>query len=598
MFDSQSRLVVINSRYLEIFKLPPGLVRCGMTLSEVIEELVLHGCYRADLTVEGLCELTRNSVLSGLTAPVHRELADGRVVAATHRRMPSGGWVSTFEDVTERRQVEERLSYMARHDPLTGLPNRTLFREHMEQLRTRGVTPAVLCLDVDRFKSVNDTLGHPIGDGLLREVALRLKSVAGAADMVVRLGGDEFALVRAEDSGPEAIAQLAANIVDTMTLPFEIEGHQIVVSASVGVALTDVGNSDADSLLKSADMALYRAKAEGRSTFRFFEPEMDARLQARRSLELDLRTALHLDQFELFYQPLVSTATGGITGFEALLRWRHPERGLVPPACFIPLAEETGIIDEVGAWVIETACAEAMTWSSEIKVAVNLSPIQFRNRLLAARVAGCLARTGLSPARLELEITESVLLNDSDGVLIILNELKLLGVSIAMDDFGTGYSSLSYLRKFPFDKIKIDQCFTRSLLESGGLAIVRAVIGLGRSLNMDVIAEGVETIEQLRALQDEGCLQAQGYFFGKPTPASELPALIDPERESRAAVSSAAGCSSAPLPKPSSYIGQVWSAESVGSASASESAAAMDGMPLRASSEGNMMSNGSSRPQL
>ena len=540
MYDEQSRLLVMNRRFLEVFNVPADVVQCGMTHRQVAEKLVACGCYRIDLSADTLSEVTRNSLGSGHTAPFHQELANGRIVAETHSPIPGGGWVATFEDVTERRQVEERLSYMARHDSLTGLPNRTMFLEHMQQLREHKACPAVLCLDIDRFKTINDTLGHPIGDGLLREVAVRLTAAASPTDMLVRLGGDEFALVRADDEDPNAVAALAARIVDSLALPFEIGGHQIVVSASIGVAVTHGRNPDADDLLKNADMALYRAKAEGRSTFRFFEPEMDARLQARRSLELDLRAALERDQLELFYQPLVSTRTGQITGFEALLRWRHPERGLVPPASFIPLAEEMGIIHEIGAWVIETACSEARTWSDDINVAVNLSPVQFRNRLLADQVAGCLARTGLSAARLELEITESVLLNDSEAVLMILNELKLLGLRISMDDFGTGYSSLSYLRKFPFDKIKIDQCFTRSLFEDDGLAIVRAVIGLGRSLHMEVIAEGVETIEQLRLLQNEGCLQAQGYYFSRPIPASELPMLVKGERSSEAQLSSAA----------------------------------------------------------
>ena len=525
MFDEASRLVVMNPRYLEIFGLRSDVVRCGMAFSEVVGQLIEHGCYRPDLTTDTLCEMTRTALSNEATTPVYRELADGRVIAATHRRMSSGGWVSTFEDVTDRRRIEERLSFMARHDALTGLPNRTLFREHMEQLREQGARPAVLCLDVDRFKNVNDTLGHPVGDGLLRAVADRLRAAALPTDLVVRMGGDEFAMVRADDGGPASAAALAAEIVDAVARPFEIDGHHVTVSASVGIAFAELAGLAAADLLKNADMALYRAKGEGRSTFRFFEAEMDACLQAKRSLELDLRAALRLDQFELFYQPLVDTALGRVAGFEALLRWRHPERGLVSPASFIPLAEEIGLIQEIGDWVIETACAEAVSWPDDIKVAVNLSPLQFRNRLLASWVATCLSKAGLSPSRLELEITESVLLADSQAVLTILNELKLLGVSISMDDFGTGYSSLSYLRKFPFDKIKIDQCFTRSLFETDGLAIVRAVIGLGRSLNMAVVAEGVETCEQLRVLEEEGCFQAQGYLYSKPRPAFELASL-------------------------------------------------------------------------
>jgi diguanylate cyclase (GGDEF)-like protein len=424
---------------------------------------------------------------------------------------------------------------MARHDALTGLPNRLMFREEMERAGTSARSVAVLCLDLDGFKNVNDTLGHPVGDQLLCAVAKRLKTAARANDLVVRLGGDEFALLCPDPAGPGAVAALAAEIVRVMSQPFMVDVHQVVVGASVGIALIDIAEFDPDDLLKKADLALYRAKEDGRNNFKFFEPEMDARIQARRALESDLRDALQRNEFLVVFQPLVRTDTGETAGFEALVRWRHPARGLVPPATFIPVAEEIGLIEEIGNWVLRAACSEAMNWPDYIKIAVNLSPIQFRNRALALQVASILSDTGLPASRLELEITESVLLNDSDMVLSILKELKLLGVSISMDDFGTGYSSLSYLHKFPFDKIKIDQCFIRGLFDSDGLAIVRAVIALGRSLGIDVIAEGVETAEQLQTLRDEGCPQAQGYLFSRPRPAAELAPFMSQEGRGAAA---------------------------------------------------------------
>jgi diguanylate cyclase (GGDEF)-like protein/PAS domain S-box-containing protein len=434
-------------------------------------------------------------------------------------------------DVTEQRKAEARIVHMAHHDALTNLPNRVLFRERLEEAlvraRRNGEALAVLCLDLDHFKSVNDTLGHPVGDKLLQAVAGRLQGSLGEADFAARLGGDEFAVIGSSIAGPTAASDIAVRLIETLSKPYEIDGQQIVIGTSIGVAVAPENGLEPDILLKNADMALYRAKADGRNTFRFFEHEMDARLQARRLLELDLRKALASGEFELFYQPLVNVRSNAITGFEALLRWHHPERGMVSPAEFITLAEEIGLIVQIGEWVLRQACKQAATWPEHLHVAVNLSPAQFRSRNLLSAVVSALASSGLDPSRLELEITESVLLQDNDDNLATLHQFRSLGVRISMDDFGTGYSSLGYLHKFPFDKIKIDQSFVRELSErQEAVAIIRAVTSLGVSLGISTTAEGVETFDQLERLRAEGCTEVQGYLFSKPRPATDLAALI------------------------------------------------------------------------
>jgi diguanylate cyclase (GGDEF)-like protein len=436
-----------------------------------------------------------------------------------------------LEHLAERKRLEAQLIHMAHHDALTGLPNRVLFREHMEHELTRarrGESLAVLCLDLDHFKHVNDTLGHPIGDCLLQAVADRLRECARETDVVSRLGGDEFAIVAVASEQPRGAIALAERAIAALSKPFELEGHHVVIGASVGIAVAPVDGLEADQLMKAADMALYRAKTDGRGVYRFFEPDMDAKMQTRRALELDLRKALVTNEFELYYQPLVNLASNEVCGFEALLRWNHPERGLISPAHFIPLAEEMGIIVPLGEWVLRQACAEAVGWPEEIKVAVNISPAQFKSRSLALAVTSALAASGLAPQRLELEITESVLLQDSETTLATLHNLRDLGVQISMDDFGTGYSSLSYLRSFPFDKIKIDQSFVRDMSdENDSIAIVRAVTGLGKNLGMATTAEGVETDEQLGHLRQEGCTEVQGYLFSRPLPATDILHLLD-----------------------------------------------------------------------
>jgi diguanylate cyclase (GGDEF)-like protein/PAS domain S-box-containing protein len=436
-------------------------------------------------------------------------------------------------DVTERRQAEARIAYMAEHDALTDLPNRTLFLRRLDEALARigrqHEALAVLCLDLDHFKSVNDTLGHPVGDRLLREVAARLNACASGTEIVARLGGDEFAIIETKRTGPQELSALAERIAKAVSEPYEIDGHEAIVGASIGIAVGPEDGEASDVLMRNADMALYRAKADGRGTFHFFEAEMDRRIQARRALELDLRKAFQNGEFELYYQPQISLESNAVCGFEALLRWRHSERGMIPPSEFIPLAEDIGLIVPLGEWVLREACAQAATWRGDLKLSVNLSPAQFKSRNLIAAVVGALAASGLAPQRLELEITESVLLSENETNVATLHQLRGLGARISLDDFGTGYSSLSYLRSFPFDRIKIDQSFVRELAaNSECLAIIRAVAGLGTSLGIATTAEGVETAEQLERLRQEGCTEVQGYLFSPPRPASELRELMAP----------------------------------------------------------------------
>ena len=435
------------------------------------------------------------------------------------------------EDIAERKRAEAQIARLAHYDPLTELPNRVLFQKHLSEALARrarrGDQLAVHFIDLDRFKTVNDTLGHPLGDALLRVAAERLRGCVREGDTVARLGGDEFAVVQTGLEDMTGATRLAGRIVEAMSAPFDLHGHQVVIGASVGVAAAPSDGEDADELLKKADMALYRAKADGRGAFHFFERAMDEQLQARRALELDLRRALQAGEFELFYQPLYNLGDERVTGCEALLRWRHPQRGMVSPADFIPLAEEIGLIVQLGEWVLRNACAEAAGWPDHVRLAVNLSPAQFRDRGLVRTVVSALAASGLPAERLELEITESVLLQDSAANMAMLHDLKALGVRISMDDFGTGYSSLSYLRSFPFDKIKIDQTFVRDILkDSDAMAIIKAVLDLGSSMGIVTTAEGVETLEQLNALRGQGCAEIQGYFISRPAPAAEIARML------------------------------------------------------------------------
>jgi diguanylate cyclase (GGDEF)-like protein len=449
-----------------------------------------------------------------------------------HHPMQDGGFVSTHEDITEQRQQEARIQHLARHDGLTELPNRVQFLEEMaaaEAAIERGETAAVLYIDLDRFKSINDTLGHAIGDKLLKQASVRLWGTTRETDLLARLGGDEFSLLLRPIERPSDAAVIAERMVEAMTTPFAIDGHQITIGASIGIAIAPQDGETTDVLMKNADLALYRAKSEGRSTYHFFEKDMDGAIQKRRTIESGLRSALALGELRLVYQPLVGLRENRVTGLEALLRWQHGGEA-IPPAEFIPVAEETGLIVPIGEWVLREACAAAVQWPTNARVAVNLSPVQFKNKRLFETIHAILMETGLPPARLELEITESLLLAEDEHTLDTLHRLRAIGVRISMDDFGTGYSSLSYLRAFPFDKIKIDRSFMRDLDSRGdSLAIIKAVIGLGHSLGMSTTAEGVETEEQLRAVREQGCNEVQGFLLAPPLEADEVQSLLAAE---------------------------------------------------------------------
>jgi diguanylate cyclase (GGDEF)-like protein len=529
MVDDKQRLIICNARYAAMYGLDAGLTEPGTPMRAILEHRLENGTATTDpksFVERGLVFATQSTVLN-----FEHQLQDGRIIALTRAPLATGGAVTIHVDVTEKRNSEKQIAFLAHHDALTGLANRVQLREHIEKTLgyvERGGKASILCLDLDNFKIINDTLGHSVGDALLCAVAKRLRDLVGDKDLISRTGGDEFSIVQASTEQPmEAAAALAARIVEALSVPFELGDHHVVIGASVGVAIAPDDGDNADQLLKNADMALYRAKEEGRARFHFFEPEMDVKAQARRSLELDLRSAVAAGEFDVFYQPVVNLAENRITGFEALLRWNHPTRGKVPPSEFIPLAEETGLIVAIGEWVIRQACAEAMRWPSELRVAVNVSPVQFRTKTLVSAVVSALAASGLRPDLLELEITESVLMANNDATLAALHQLRGLGVRISMDDFGTGYSSLSYLRSFPFDKIKIDQSFVRDLTERpDSIAIIRAVAGLGHSFGVTTTAEGVETRDQLDKMREEGCSEVQGYFYSRPVPASEIAQLL------------------------------------------------------------------------
>ena len=444
--------------------------------------------------------------------------------------------IAVVIDVTERRRVEARITHMAHHDGLTDLANRILFRERLELALARPREPrtglALHCVDLDFFKDVNDTLGHPIGDALLRMVADRLRDCVGESDTVARLGGDEFAIIQEPIATLDDAGRLAKRLIEVVSAPYHVEGQEVIVAASIGIAIASDDERDPDRLLKNADVALYRAKSGGRRAFRFFVPDMDHELQARRALDLDLRSAFAREEFELHYQPTIDLQSGAIAGFEALLRWRHPERGMMLPSEFISIAEETGLIVPLGEWVLHTACRQAAAWPRDVTVAVNLSPVQLRGGKIVDTVKAALAASGLPAPRLELEITETVLFQDNDVNLAILHALRALGVRMAMDDFGTGYSSLSYLRRFPFDKIKIDRSFVKELpRDPDCLTIVRGIVSLAAGLGMTTTAEGVETEAQLDVLRAFGCREAQGFWFGRASPASEATRLLEARRK-------------------------------------------------------------------
>jgi len=528
LFDSSQRLIISNQRYIDMFRLSPEVVKPGCSLRDLIAHRKDNGSFSGDID-EYCSSVLRNVKLGKKTLNI-TENPDGRSIQIVNQPLADGGWVTTLEDVTERERFNERIAHLAHYDALTGLPNRVLFQERLEEALARiphGEQVALLYIDIDEFKSVNDSLGHRIGDELLKLLAGSLRDCLDETDIVARLGGDEFAVVQTAVKRPEDITALVTRIYQSIREPRECLGHLLTTDASIGIAVAAQEGVDVERLLTNADLAMYSAKAAGRRTYRFFEPEMDVRMRARHSLEVDLRQAISDGGFEVHYQPIIGLHSNRISGCEALLRWRHPQRGMISPAEFIPVAEETGLINQLGEWVLITACVEAATWPDNIKIAVNVSPVQFRSGTLALKVVAALAISGLSAGRLELEITEAVLIRDDEAALAILHQLRTLGIRIALDDFGTGYSSLSYLQRFPFDKIKIDRCFIKDIAEpSGAPCIVQAVVSIATTRHITTTAEGVETERQREMLRELGCTEMQGYLFSPARPAAELKRLF------------------------------------------------------------------------
>jgi diguanylate cyclase (GGDEF)-like protein/PAS domain S-box-containing protein len=523
VLDGQDKVVFANRHVAEVWGVSQSLLEPGATFHTFMANASAsetEASRQQPAPVKGSVGVRRREWLT----------QDGRTIEVTVTRLADGSTIALHDDITEQRRSEARIAFHARHDPLTGLPNRLAMRDELHRQlarNARGEELAVLCVDLDRFKVVNDMFGHAVGDTLLTQVADRLRGCARGTDFVVRLGGDEFAVFQCGTQQPVSATALAHRLIAALGEPFDLGGQVAQIGASIGIALAPFDGDSPDALLKSADLALYRAKAAGRGTLRFFEPGMDAQAQQRRALESDLRQALAQGQLHLAYQPQVNMKTLQVTGVEALLRWVHPTRGNIPPVEFIPLAEETGLIIPIGAWVLAQACRDAVQWPAHVRVAVNVSAVQFTRRALLSEVMAALNDAGLNAQRLEIEITESVLLQDQKQALGLLTELRAQGVRVAMDDFGTGYSSLSYLRSFAFDRIKIDRSFVHDVVSNPeARAIVRAIAGLGSNLGMAVTAEGVETLAQLDVMRLEGCTEVQGYLFSQPRPASEITEII------------------------------------------------------------------------
>ena len=521
LFDADQKLVMSNDRFREIYELPEELLRPGTPLSDILQDNTARGAAR-ELTLEKQLQ----SIASLPTQSIRS--ASGREILIKRSPTADGGWVATHEDVTEQRRAEAEISRLARHDVLTGLANRAEFNAKLEGASKRakryGGAITVMMLDLDKFKAVNDTLGHPAGDKLLVEVASRLKASLRETDVVARLGGDEFAIIQEGGTTQhEGAIALALRIIHSITQPFDLDGHQANIGTSVGIAMAPEHGIEPEDLLKSADLALYAVKSGGRNDYRIFQPAMLEAAHSQQTAESELRDAIEREEFELHYQPVMDAKTLRVSGAEGLIRWRHPTRGLIGPDQFIPLAESTGLIAPLGDWVLQRACADAASWPEHIKVAVNVSAVQFKKGNLFDVILCTLVETGLAPDRLELEITETVLLENQEAHLASIRQLKNLGISIALDDFGTGYSSMKYLTVFPFDKIKIDKSFTQDALNRRDCkAVIESTLALARGLGTVTTAEGVETQEQLEYMRDAGVNFVQGYLLGRPVPVSQL----------------------------------------------------------------------------
>lgn len=539
MFDKDQRLIMCNDRYAQMYNLTPEHVRVGTTLQQIVEARIKNGIF-----AEGDPE----SYLRERIAPVQQasykiqQLSDGRSIAISRSPMRDGGWVTTHEDITAQREKEDRIAYLAKHDMLTGLPNRVLFKERLEASFKHlkdGHQLAIMCFDLDRFKAVNDSLGHSVGDELLKSVATRVRECLRERDVAARIGGDEFSIIQYGANQPEDAIAVASRLVDVLGEPYMLGDHHVSIGASVGISFAPNDGTEPELVLRNADLALYRAKQEGKGQFRLFEPAMDKKMRDRREIEIDLRRAFDQREFELYYQPFVRLSDDRICGFEALMRWFSPNRGAISPAEFIPIAEEMGLIEALGEWALREACREAARWPSTIRIAVNISARQLMSSKLCGIVVSALEESGLCADRLELEVTESVLMKESSNAIEALRQIRNLGVRISMDDFGTGYSSLSHLKQFPFDRIKLDRSFVSEIGESGdAAAIVRAVANLGQSLRMLTTAEGIETTDQLDRVRAEGYTEVQGYLISRPVPAQQARelALGEAAREMLAAL--------------------------------------------------------------
>ena len=522
MFDVNGRLSSFNQRYLQLFELDAEKVQIGMHALDLLQIRGETGTFAGD-PLDRLAEV-KQSLATGFNFRATLKTRAGRLIQSVTAPIPGGGWVSTHEDITERMEALERIQHAAQHDALTGLHNRDALKGHINDALLAGGPFSVMMLDLDRFKAVNDTYGHAIGDEVLRQAADRMRSCVRGQDIVARLGGDEFAILfRGASNQNAASIALAHRLLERVSLPYIAEGRQLVIGASIGIALAPDHGGSTDELMRNADAALYKVKTSGRNALRVYDRELDAVVQARRVMEADLRCALSRDEFKLFYQPVVDLQSGEVTGVEALLRWQHPQHGIISPASFIPLLEETGLINAVGDWVLERACCDAASMPPRMRTAVNVSPVQFRNRSMYAIIEPMLHRWDLDPRRLELEVTESVLIDRDEELLDDLQRLRRMGVHIVLDDFGTGYSSLSYIRNFPFDKLKIDKGFVDDLGHGAEAnAVIGAVVSLTKSLAIASTAEGIETADQVRLLRAAGCLSGQGYLFGKPAPLAEI----------------------------------------------------------------------------